>query len=85
MALTQSERILRARAGGHAVQAAHDSREVTAPARRAFLASFEDQVDPERRLPEDERQRRAAHAMKSYMAVLALKSAQARRKRTRPS
>lgn len=51
----------------------------TAPARHAFLARFEDQVDPRRELPPEERARRAAHARKAYFARLALKSAQARR------
>lgn len=53
----------------------------TAPARQAFLDRFENEVDPERKLPPQERARRAEHARKAYFQRLALKSAQARRKR----
>ena len=51
----------------------------TAPARRAFEQRFEDEVDPDRTLPDAERARRAEHARKAYFAALALKSARARR------
>lgn len=50
----------------------------TAPARAAFLARFEMAVDPERKLPETERRRRAEHAKRAYFAALALKSSKAR-------
>lgn len=53
----------------------------TAPARAAFLARFEDQVDPERRLSPTERARRAEAARKAYMAGLALRSSVTRGKR----
>jgi len=78
--LTPEQRSLRARAGAHAVHARYDSREITAAAKAAFYARFEDEVDPERILDPDERARRAKHAMQSHMAVLAMKSAKARRK-----
>jgi hypothetical protein len=58
----------------------NDSKQVTAPARAAFMARFELQVDPEMVLPIEERQRRAQHAMKAHMAALALKSSRARRR-----
>lgn len=77
--LTPSERALRARLAAHALHSQYDSRDLTAPARSAFLKRFEDEVDPDRILSEDERQRRAAHARKAHMHRLALKSAQARR------
>jgi hypothetical protein len=51
----------------------------TQPGRDAFLARFEDQVDPQRRLSPQERARRAEAAKKAYFARLALKSAQKRR------
>ena len=35
----------------------------TEPARRAFLARFEAEVDPEGRLPAEERAKRAEHAL----------------------
>lgn len=81
MALSAEERSLRARAGAHAVHAKHDSRTLTQPARDAFLARFEDEVDPERTLPDAERRRRAIHARKSHMARLSLKAARARSKK----
>lgn len=80
MALSPSDRSIRARCGAHALHSQHDSREVTAPARAGFMRRFEDEVDPDRVLSESERARRAQHAMKAHMARLALKSAQARRK-----
>jgi hypothetical protein len=65
------------------MHATRDSREVTAPAREAFLRKFEDEVDPERVLPEAERARRAEHARKAYFTRLSLKSAKARKRRAR--
>ena len=44
----------------------------TAKAREAFEKRFLDEVDPERRLPEDERNRRAARARKAHFTRLAL-------------
>lgn len=79
--LTPSERRLRARLGALKLHAHHDSRELTVPARAAFDERFYDEVDPDRVLPEDERERRASHARKAYFAGLALKSAVARRTR----
>lgn len=54
----------------------------TAPARQAFAERFYDEVDPNRDLPEEERERRAAFARRAYFAELAYKSAQARRERS---
>lgn len=73
-------RRLASRLGAHTLHAKYDSKEITAPARRAFIARFEDEVDPDRMLPEAERQRRAEHALKAHMTRLALASAKARRK-----
>jgi hypothetical protein len=53
----------------------------TGPAREAFEQRFLDEVDPDRTLPENERLRRAGFARKAYYTRLAIKSAQARRKR----
>lgn len=53
----------------------------TAPAREAFNRRFEDEVDPDRTLAPEVRAQRAEAARKAYFARLALKSAQARRKR----
>jgi hypothetical protein len=51
----------------------------TAPARAAFNARFETQVDPEGILDPAERAKRARHARKLFYAQLAEKSAKARR------
>jgi hypothetical protein len=53
----------------------------TAKARQAAFDRFEKEVDPEGLLIPAERARRAASARKAYFARLALKSAQARRRR----
>jgi hypothetical protein len=66
---------LRGRIGAYALHARHDPRETTKPARAAFLARFEAEVDPEGRLPEDERRRRAHAALRAHMARLARKRA----------
>jgi hypothetical protein len=70
------------RIGAHASWAnTEDPSARTAPGRAAFLARFEDEVDPDRVLPEAERLRRAESARKAYFARLALKSAKVRRQR----
>jgi hypothetical protein len=46
------------------------------------MARFVDQVDPDRVLPEAERQRRAEAARRAHMAQLAFRSAKARAGRT---
>ena len=69
--MTPEERSLRARMGGYAVAAKYDTREVTRPARDAFMAKFDKQVDPDGKLPEAERERRAQAAMQLHMRQLA--------------
>lgn len=59
-----------------------DRARATSPARAAFNKRFDDEVDPSRSLPPQERARRAESARKAYFMRLALKSAQARRART---
>jgi len=66
--------------GGYAAAARNDTRELTRPAREAFERRFLDQVDPDRVLPEAERERRARAARRAYFSALAFKSAQARRR-----
>ncbi len=80
--LSPSERSLRARLAAHALHACRDSREVTAPARAAFLNRFQDQVDPDRLLSPQERARRAEQARKAHFTRLALQSARTRRTRS---
>jgi len=48
------------------------------PARDAFMARFDEEVDPDRILSDAERKRRAEHAKKLYFTRLAFKSAKAR-------
>jgi len=73
-----TERVLRARIGAHALR---DARETTAAGRRAFLARFLDEVDPDRVLSEPERLKRAEQAKKAYFTRLALESAKSRRRK----
>lgn len=77
--LTPSERVMRARMAAYMLHARYDPRETTKPARRAFNQRFLDQVDPDRRLPERERQRRAEAARRAYFTRLAFLSARKRR------
>lgn len=78
--LTPEQRSLRARMAAHLSWArTADPAARTAPAREKFDQRFLDAVDPDRKLPEKERQRRAVHARKAYFTALALKSARARR------
>jgi hypothetical protein len=72
---------LRARVGAHTLHSKYDSRELTAKARTRFFERFLNEVDPERKLPEPERLRRAEHALRAHMTRLAMASAQARRNR----
>ncbi len=74
----RSRRSLIGRQGAYALHARYDSTALTRAARDKFLARFEEEVDPRRELPEQERQRRAQYARKSYMTALARKSADAR-------
>lgn len=77
--LTRAERRLRGRIGAYALHARHDPRATTAAARLAFNSRFANLVDPDRRLPEDERIRRAEAARKAYFTRLAYRSMRARR------
>ena len=79
---TPQERALAARIASHASWAkTADPSACTAPARKALLDRFEREVDPEGILPPAERARRADQARKAYFTRMALKSAQARRKK----
>ena|SRR6266545_247834 len=83
--MSPSERALRARTAAHAMHAKHGLEQTTAKGRAAFLATFEEQVDPTGALPADERRRRAKQLRKAYFARLALASAKARRARRPPA
>ena len=69
---------LRGRVGAYTVHASYDPKVTTGPARAAFRAKFEHEVDPDNVLSPAERQRRGAMAYKAHMARLALKAAKAR-------
>lgn len=78
---TPAQRSLQARVAAYRMHAMHDPRDTTREARAAFLAKFEREVDPDKRLSEPERRRRAEAAKKAYFNALALKSARARQAR----
>jgi predicted HD phosphohydrolase len=75
------ERSLLSKAAAHTLHAKGGTN--TAKAREAFERRFLDEVDPDRVLPEKERNRRAAHARAAYFSKLSAASARARRKRGR--
>ena len=80
--LTPTERSLRAQIAAHESWAHTEDRTArTSAARKAALDRFENEVDPEGVLLPEERARRAEHARKAYFLRLALKSAQARKRR----
>lgn len=85
MTLTAADRTIRARIAAHAMHSRNDGRAVTLKAREAFEKRFLDEVDPERKLPEAERLRRAEHARKAHFARLAFASAKARREKCEKS
>lgn len=70
-----------ARMGGYATAAKHDPLEYTAKARQVFKDRFADMVDPERKLPPEERARRAEAARRAFYTNLSLKGVAARAKK----
>jgi hypothetical protein len=72
-ALTPERAATLGRIGGLVKSSRHEPRAATAAAREAFLRSFEDQVDPDRVLPPEERSRRALALRRAHMTSLALK------------
>lgn len=80
--LTPEDRILRSRMASHVSWAnTADPAARTANARKALLDRFDRQVDPDGVLPPEERARRAKHARTAFYTSMALKSAQARRRK----
>lgn len=61
------------RLGAHVAHSRHAGDVMTGPARRAFLARFEREVDPDNELEPAERARRAEHAKSAYFSRLAMK------------
>lgn len=66
------------RAAAHALHSLYDSREITKPARDAFIARFDAIVDPEGVLSPSERSRRGHQAKSAYFTDLARRSSKAR-------
>lgn len=83
--LPPGERVLRARIAAHTRWSRHNADDALAKVRASGPAGgvewFFDEVDPERRLSEPERRRRAESARKAYYIRLALLSVKARRQR----
>lgn len=79
--LDAGQRSLRARAAAYAMHAQGSTN--TAPATRAAVARFEQQVDPDHVLTPEVRARRAGQALRSHMAGLALKASKARSRQTK--
>jgi hypothetical protein len=79
--VTPDQRRLRGRMAAAILHSRYDSRTLTRKARVAFLRTFLDQVDPDRRLPEPERLRRAELARRAHFLRLALASSTARKRR----
>ena len=73
---------MRGRIGGLALAAQRNPLEYTAAARRRFMERFADEVDPYRKLPEEERTRRAEAARRLYFTRLAYASAKVRKRKT---
>lgn len=80
--LANQSKVLAGRIGGLTTSARHDGKTNTAAARSTFLKSFEDQVDPDRVLSPEERERRALAARRAHMTRLAMKSASSRARST---
>ena len=76
--LTPHERVMRSRMAAYLMHARHDARQTTAASHAAFMARFLREVDPEQKLPEPERHRRAAAAKLAYFTRLAYLSAKKR-------
>lgn len=77
LAVPDPARQLYGRIGAYTVHAAGKTN--TEPARRAFLARFERQVDPDGTLPPAERSRRAEAAKRAYFARLSMSARNSRR------
>jgi hypothetical protein len=80
--LTPTQRSQRARIAALTRWSREDPAATAARGQAGLLAKFIDQVDPDRVLPEAERQRRAEAARRAHMAQLAFRSAKTRAGRT---
>ena len=78
---SDSDLSLLGRLGAHSLHGKYDSKQTSRAGREAFLTRFEREADPDGTLDPAERRRRAQHLKRAYFTRLALRSAQARRKR----
>ena len=82
MSLTTAQRVLYGRVGAAIARSRHDPKDLTAEARKRFLARFEAQVRAEYPdLLDAEVDRRAGELRRAHMLALAAKSSIARSKR----
>lgn len=82
LSVTPAERSLYGKLGAHISWAKTPDRPArTRPARNGLERKFEREADPNNELTPAERAKRTEHVRKAYYARLALKSAQARRRR----
>jgi hypothetical protein len=82
--MTPEQRSLRARIAAHTQWSLEDNRtERTAAARKAAEDRFVDLVDPDRKLPPEERAKRAANARSAHFSRMAAASAASRRRAAR--
>ena len=77
----QERRLLASAAGNMSWAKTEDRSARTEPARQAFNQRFYNQVDPDRILPPEEREKRAENARRAYFAEMSRKAARAARKR----
>jgi hypothetical protein len=82
---SQCPRALAGRVGGLVTSSRYDGRRITSAARAGSWSRYPKQVDPENQLPDPERERRAAAALRAEMLQLSRKSAVKRRRSTDPS
>jgi hypothetical protein len=79
--LTPAQRSQRARIAAHTRWAREPDRlAATAPGRRAAFEKLLDEVDPERKLSEAERLKRAKSAQQAHMARIRLAASKSRRR-----
>lgn len=79
--LSPEQRSLRASIAANTKWAKTDPVAGTAKARSAYHERFLDAVDPDRQLPDAERERRARALLRAHMQRLSFASAKARRRR----
>lgn len=71
------------RIGAAVTHSRWDAEDLTRAATKAQLARFDRLVDPDGKLPQEERERRAKAALSAHMTRLALRSVEARRRNGR--